>query len=166
MGLNAFQLSLCITLLDTAPTKEDDLAQAAWHAATNDFRLFGMPSESQLLAAKHYCCNEMTISAIKRTCTQLLYPPPGIVGKANRKIWIHDAIKNIKNKNGTNSTACPSFYHRRQSQRKDLPSEAVQAPRQYSSVGMKVHQFPLNHTLDAAFTPLHKASAYVDDQPS
>ena len=66
MGLNAFQLSLCITLLDTAPTKEEDLAQAAWHAATNDFRLFGMPSESQLLAAKHYCCNEMAISAIKK----------------------------------------------------------------------------------------------------
>ena len=98
MGLNAFQLSLCITLLDTAPTKEEDLAQAAWHAATNDFRLFGMPSESQLLAAKHYCCNEMAISAIKRTCAQLFYPPPGIVGKANRKIWIYDAIKKQKTK--------------------------------------------------------------------
>ena len=124
-----------------------------------------MPSESQLLAAKHYCCNEMAINAIKITCAQLFYPPPGIVGKANRKIWIHDAIKKQK-KNGTNSTACPSSYHRRQSQRKDLPSEAVQVPRQYSSVGMKVHQFPLNHTLDATFNPLHKASAYVDDQPS
>ena len=39
--------------------------QTDWHVATNDFRVSEMPSESQLLAAKHYCCNEMAINAVK-----------------------------------------------------------------------------------------------------
>ena len=103
MGLNAFQLSLCITLLDTAPTKEDDLAQAAWHAATNDFRLFGMPSESQLVAAKHYSCYELVIRTLKRTCVEFLFFLPALLAKPTERFWYMLQLKKQKNKSPSKS---------------------------------------------------------------